>query len=83
MPTSTVRAGGRVVIPAPIRAELGLRAGNRIEFVNTREGWLIKPATLPVTVLKGVLRKPRGPVSVDRMNLAVRGKATKRKTRDH
>ena len=75
MTAAIVSTKGQVVIPARIRAELGVEAGSRIEFVRTAEGWLIKPATLPVPVLKGVLARPRKAVSVEDMNRAIRRKA--------
>jgi len=72
MSASVVSTKGQIVIPAQIRAELGVKAGSRVEFVKTDEGWLIKPA---VTALKGILKKPRKPVSVEDMNLAIRRRA--------
>ena len=75
MTTSTVSTKGQIVIPAEIRAELGIEAGCRVEFVKTDEGWLIKPATLPVTALKGVLGKSGKRVSVEDMNRAIRRRA--------
>jgi AbrB family looped-hinge helix DNA binding protein len=75
MSASVVSTKGQIVIPAQIRAELGVKAGSRIEFVRTDEGWLMKPATLPVTALKGIIKKPRKPVSVEDMNLAMRRRA--------
>lgn len=77
MAGSVVSTKGQIVIPARIREELGVEAGSRVEFVKTEEGWLIKPATLPVTVLKGVLRKPRKPVSIEDMNQIIRRRATR------
>lgn len=75
MVASVVSTKGQIVIPARVRSELGVEAGTRIEFVKTGDGWLIKPATLPVTVLKGVLKKPRKPVSVEDMNRVIRRRA--------
>ena len=72
MAAAIVSTKGQVVIPARVRSELGVDAGSRIEFVKTAEGWLIKPAILPVTALKGMLRKPKKPVSVEDMNRAIR-----------
>jgi antitoxin PrlF len=72
MAASIVSTKGQVVIPARVRTELGVEAGSRIEFVKTEEGWLIKPAVLPVTALKGLLRTPKKPVSVEDMNRAIR-----------
>ena len=64
-----VSTKGQVVIPARIRQELGVEAGSRIEFVKTADGWLIKPA------LKGMLARPKKPVSVEDMNRAIRRRA--------
>jgi antitoxin PrlF len=75
MTAAIVSTKGQVVIPARIRTEMGVEAGSRIEFVRTAEGWLIKPATLPVTALKGVLARPRKAVSVEDMNRAIRRRA--------
>jgi AbrB family looped-hinge helix DNA binding protein len=75
MTTSIVSTKGQIVIPAEIRAELGIGAGSRVEFIKTEEGWLLKPATLPVTVLKGVLAKPGRKVLVEDMNRAIRHRA--------
>jgi AbrB family looped-hinge helix DNA binding protein len=77
MAASVVSTKGQIVIPARIRAELGVEAGSRVEFVKSEEGWLIKPATLPVTALKGILKKTRKPVSVEDMNLAIRRRASR------
>jgi antitoxin PrlF len=75
MAAAIVSTKGQVVIPAKVRSEMGVDAGSRIEFVRTVDGWLIKPATLSVTALKGVLRKPKKPVSVEDMNSAIRRRA--------
>jgi antitoxin PrlF len=77
MTTSIVSTKGQIVIPSRIRAELGVEAGSRVEFVKTEDGWLIKSATLPVTALKGVLGKPRKPVSIEDMNRAIRRRAVR------
>lgn len=77
MSASVVSTKGQIVIPAQVRNELGVKPGSRIEFVRTDEGWLIKAATLPVTVLKGILNKPRKPVSIEEMNRAIRHRAAR------
>jgi antitoxin PrlF len=75
MTTSTVSTKGQIVIPAPVRAEMGIEAGSRVEFVKTGDGWLIKPANLPLTALKGIVKRPRKPVSIDEMRRIVRKRA--------
>jgi AbrB family looped-hinge helix DNA binding protein len=77
MSTSTVSTKGQVVIPANVRAEMGVEPGSRVEFVRTDDGWLMKPATLPVTALKGMVPKRSRPVSIEEMNRAIRRRATR------
>jgi antitoxin PrlF len=72
MATATLTSKGQVTIPASVRATLRLEAGSRIEFVETSEGqFAIIAATSPVQALKGVLRKPASPVSIEDMNRAI------------
>lgn len=78
MSTSIVSTKGQVVIPADVRAELGIDTGTRVEFVKTAEGWLLKPATRPVTSLKGMLPARPKPATVGEMNRAVRARAGRR-----
>ncbi|MEO5881817.1 MAG: AbrB/MazE/SpoVT family DNA-binding domain-containing protein [Caldimonas sp.] len=76
MSTSTVSSKGQIVIPSAVRQDMAVEAGTRVEFVKTAEGWLLKPATLPVTALKGLVkRKPAKPVSIEDMDLAIRKRA--------
>ncbi len=77
MTAAIVSTKGQVVIPARVRSEMGVEAGSRVEFVRTQEGWLLKPAVLPVTALKGLLRKPKKPVSVEDMNRAIKRRASR------
>ncbi|MFC4274315.1 AbrB/MazE/SpoVT family DNA-binding domain-containing protein [Achromobacter aloeverae] len=73
MATATVRSKGRVTIPLDVRNQLGLRFGDRIEFsFNGSTGrYEVYPAMRPLVSLKGVVKKPVKPVSVEDMNRAV------------
>jgi AbrB family looped-hinge helix DNA binding protein len=72
MSASTVTSKGQITIPAQVRAALGLEAGSRVEFVEVEKGqYLLVPATDDVQSLKGMLRKPRSPVSIEDMNRAI------------
>ncbi len=79
MSAAVVGAKGQIVIPAGIRAELGVKAGSRVEFVKTEDGWLFRPATLSITAPKGSLKKSHKPVSVEDMNQAIRRGAGRQK----
>jgi antitoxin PrlF len=80
MATATVTSKGQITIPAPVRAALGLDTGSRVEFVETEKGkFAIVPATSPVLALKGMLRKPPAPVSIEQMNRAIAVQGAKAK----
>lgn len=72
MATATVTSKGQITIPAVVRASLGLEPGSRVEFVEIESGqYAIVPATSSVQALKGLLRKPVTPVSIEKMNQAI------------
>jgi len=72
MTTATVTSKGQVTIPALVRVALGLEQGSRIEFVEMEAGkFSIVPVTSSISELKGMLRKPAKPVSIEDMNLAI------------
>lgn len=76
MATATLTSKGQITIPAAIRASMNLESGSRVEFVETGKGqFLIVAATRPAQMLKGLLRKPSTPVTIEKMNqmIAARG----------
>ena len=82
MTTATMTSKGQVTIPAEVRQRMGLDTGDRIEFVELESGeFAIKPANDDVRSLKGALRKPEKPVSVDDMHAALRKRAAARGSR--
>ena len=73
MATATLTSKGQVTIPLHVRERLNLEAGTRIEFVEATNGeFLIRPAVADVRSLKGLLRKPAKPVSIEDMKKAIR-----------
>ncbi|MDB5838784.1 MAG: hypothetical protein JWQ23_736 [Herminiimonas sp.] len=78
MSTATVTSKGQITIPSSVRVALGLDTGSRVEFVETERGeYLIVAATGPAQALKGLLRKPATPVSIDEMNQAIASQGAK------
>jgi AbrB family looped-hinge helix DNA binding protein len=79
MPKATLTSKGQLVIPKTIREHLGLRPGDKLDFVVQDDGdVLIRPATEDVRRLKGLLRRPgRKPVSVEAMKRAIRKRGGK------
>ena len=79
MTTAALTSKGQVTIPAEVRRRLGLGTGDRIEFVELDDGgFAIRPAVDDVRSLKGLLRKPAKPVSVEDMDAAIRSRAAAR-----
>lgn len=72
MATATLTSKGQVTIPVQIRTSLGLGSGDRIEFVELEKGkYAIMAATHSVKDLKGMIRTPAKPVSIEDMNAAI------------
>jgi AbrB family looped-hinge helix DNA binding protein len=72
MTTATMTSKGQVTIPAAVRMALGVESGDRLEFVQVQPGrFELVAATHSVTELKGIIRKPASPVSVEAMNSAI------------
>ena len=74
MTTATLTSKGQVTIPSDVRLRLGLESGDRIEFIEMDGGYAIKPAIDDVRSLKGLLRKPGKPVSIEDMNATIRAR---------
>lgn len=74
MPSSRLSTKGQIVIPHEIREHLGVRSGDRIDFVVGEDGTItLRPALLDVRELRGLLRREDAePVSVEAMNEAIR-----------
>ena len=72
MATATITAKGQVTIPASVRHSLGVGTGDRIDFMEIEKGqFAIVVATSPVQALKGLVKKPAQPESIEAMNAAI------------
>ena len=80
MSTATITSKGQITIPAIVRAALGVATGDRVEFVQVEPGrFELFASTQSVSSLKGLVRKPTTPVTVEIMNetIAERGASSK------
>ncbi len=76
MSTATVTSKGQITIPKEVRDALGLESGDRVEFVASAPGvYEILAASKDVRELKGMIARPRKPVSVEDMRKAVARRA--------
>ena len=69
---ATITSKGQVTVPKPIRDQLQLRPGDKLDFVLDDDDRLrVEPVTAPVTRLKGMLPKPAHPVTLAEMEDAI------------
>jgi AbrB family looped-hinge helix DNA binding protein len=72
MTTATITSKGQVTIPKDVRTRLGIGTGDRVEFVEIQDGvFQIVAATQDVQALKGIVPKPKKPVTIEEMNQAI------------
>lgn len=72
MTTATMTSKGQITIPAAVRTALGVGIGDRVEFIQVAPGrYELVAATQSVSALKGMIRKPPEPVSIEDMNAAI------------
>lgn len=77
MSQATITSKGQVTIPAPVRANLKVGAGDKIEFVEIENGkYEVIAVTREVKSLKGLF-KSTNTVSIDDMNQAISENAAK------
>lgn len=76
MPSSVVTSKGQITIPKEVREALGVDTGDRVEFVESAKGvFEMVAASKDVRELKGMIERPRKPVSVEDMRRAVARRA--------
>lgn len=78
MSAATLTSKGQITLPKSVRDRLRLQSGDRVEFVETGAGFMVLPATRDLTELKGMLARPKRPVSVEDMNRAIARMGQKR-----
>jgi antitoxin PrlF len=73
MSTATLTSKRQITIPADVCQRLGVMSGDRVEFVEVADGeFVLKAASDDVRALKGLLKKPKKPVSIEDMNVAIK-----------
>jgi len=78
MSTAAMSSKGQITIPIDVRNALGVGVGDRVEFVEVQPGrFELIAATQSVTSLKGLIRKPASPVTIEAMNEAIANQGAK------
>ena len=75
---TTITSKGQVTLPKPIRDQLHLRPGDKIDFTLEGDGLRVTPVTASVTQLKGMVPKPTAPVSLEEIDAAIARAAARR-----
>ena len=68
---SAITVKGQATIPKAIREHLGLKPGDRLKFLVHPDGTVVLLPKLPVSALRGMLARPRRPVTLRRMREAI------------
>lgn len=69
---ATLSSKGQITIPAAIREFLGIKTGDSIDFVFTKNETIeMIPAHTPVQALRGLVQKPKHPVTLSEMDAAI------------
>jgi AbrB family looped-hinge helix DNA binding protein len=72
MPTATVTSKGQITIPVEVRKELGLKAGDRVDFFpGARGGYEMRARNLSVRDLAGMFPRVSRVVSLEEMDEAI------------
>jgi antitoxin PrlF len=81
MPTATLTSKGQITLPKSVRDGLGVKTGDRVEFVADRKGgYRLRAGGVDVRELKGLLHQPgRKPVSIEEMEDAIRRRGAPRR----
>jgi antitoxin PrlF len=73
MPRSTVTSKGQITIPKEIRDQMGLKPGDRVDFVSNRKGEIsLRVINTDIRRLRGIIKSPLGrPITIEEMNEAI------------
>jgi antitoxin PrlF len=71
MASATLTSKGQVTLPKSVRERLGVETGDRLEFIESEQGFLVVAATRDIRSLKGIVGQPKKPVTIDEMNKAI------------
>jgi AbrB family looped-hinge helix DNA binding protein len=71
MASATLSSKGQVTLPKSVRDRLGVEAGDRLEFIESEQGFLVVAATRDIRTLKGIVGRPKKPVTLEDMSSAI------------
>ena len=69
---SAITVKGQATIPKAVRDHLRLKPGDRVKFFVHPDGSVVLLPKLPASALRGFVKGARGPVTITKMNQAIR-----------
>ncbi|MCF6264393.1 MAG: AbrB/MazE/SpoVT family DNA-binding domain-containing protein [Xanthomonadales bacterium] len=76
MTIATISSRGQITIPADVRAILSLKRGDKVNFIITDNEVKFLPVTKDINTLKGFIKKPLKPVSIEEMNKTIQARGS-------
>jgi antitoxin PrlF len=67
---SAITSKGQATIPKAIREHLRLKPGDRVKFFVHPDGSVVLLPKLPAAALRGIVKSPRRPVTLEEMSEA-------------
>ena len=72
MATASVTSKGQITIPAEVREDLGLKAGDRVDFIKDEAGeYKLKPKKGSLRDVRGMWKWTGKPLTIDEMNQVI------------
>jgi antitoxin PrlF len=72
MSIATITNTGQMTIPKDVMIFLGIKTGDKLDFMIEKDRVILRPATVDVRDLKGILkRETNKTVSIEEMNAAI------------
>ncbi len=68
---SAITSKGQATIPKAIREHLGLKPGDRVKFFIHPNGSVVLLPKRPASILRGIVKAPRRPLTIEEMNTAI------------
>jgi AbrB family looped-hinge helix DNA binding protein len=69
MATAAVTSKGQITIPAEVREDLGLKAGDRVSFIKGENGeYILKAKTGSIQDVKGMWKWTGKPATIEELN---------------
>lgn len=73
MAVAPLTSKGQMTLPKEIREQLNLQPGDRVDFFVGPDGRItLWPVTSDVTIVKGLIPKPKQPVTLKAMRAAIK-----------